>query len=796
MKMIRKILAITLVLLPIVILTAQVPPHPNSGGGPGGGNIPVGGGAPIGNGVLLLISLAIGYGFQRSFISGRNINLKAGLLLSVQKSRFMKYLTCILLAFSLGFFSMSLRGQNLIVEYNFDGDMTDELGGSILDKFGTENDGYNHNNATSGFGTDAFGTYWYWTSTLARGGGLWIDVNEDISQSYSVGIRFSFSVTESGYRKIVDYKNMTSDNGFYFYAGGKLNFYPYGTLGTSVTSNNQVVDIITTRNGVTGQFLAYIVVDNVLIQELDVSDYGNYAVPDLVNGKPRFRFFHDENVTTSEATPSGQVYSIKIWDAPIINIGGAMNNSWTGTIGSDWNTPGNWSKNTVPVITEDVEILYTVNSPVILTGTGGSCKNLTLNSNAVLTVESGGSLITAGSITNNGTVNILRSITDNLWHLVSPTVSDATANVFLGQYLQSYTEATDTWTDIIEPATVLTPGMGYALWSQAKATNYLFTGTPNTGSVSLGYTYTPEANPLHYGFNLMGNPYPSSIDWDLLNETYGAVYYYTGSAYVTWNGGGAGSQYVPPMQGFMMAPGSAGTMNLTNAHRTHNGASGYYKESEIEEGTIILQAGNAAFMDELYIMLNENATANFDLAFDAWKLFSGEIYVSQIFSFTGDKMLSIDQRPGCDQIPVGFRCGESGSFHITLRQNTTSDKLWLEDNQLNIMHDLSLKSYSFDYSPLDPDNRFVLHLNAMGIDPAFVNDLTLQVFSSDGVLHIKTTYQSIMKVQVTDLIGRMILEIKGNQAQEMEVGFNSEPGIYFVSVNTSNGIETKKIYMK
>jgi len=53
-----------------------------------------------------------------------------------------------------------------------------------------------------------------------------------------------------------------------------------------------------------------------------------------------------------------------------------------------------------------------------------------------------------------------------------------------------------------------------------------------------------------------------------------------------------------------------------------------------------------------------------------------------------------------------------------------------------------------------------------------------------------------MKVQVTDLIGRMILEIKGNQAQEMEVGFNSEPGIYFVSVNTSNGIETKKIYMK
>lgn len=45
------------------ITFAQTPPHPNGGGSPsGGGNTPVGGGAPIGGGLIILLSLAAGYG--------------------------------------------------------------------------------------------------------------------------------------------------------------------------------------------------------------------------------------------------------------------------------------------------------------------------------------------------------------------------------------------------------------------------------------------------------------------------------------------------------------------------------------------------------------------------------------------------------------------------------------------------------------------------------------------------------------------------------------------------------------
>lgn len=215
--------------------------------------------------------------------------------------------------------AISADDSDLIVYYKFDGNLSDSLGGSTLTSFDTENDGLNHNNATSGFGTDAgIGgdtTYWYWTSTLARGGGFWIDVNSSISSNYSVGVRFAFNQTSPSWRKIIDYKNMASDTGFYF-LNSNLYFYNYGGGSTSI-SDNQIIDVIATRDGTTGKFTAYIVVDGHYYKELEVDDPANQAYPTVVGGKTRFGFFFDDIATSAEATSGGKVYSIKIWNSPI-----------------------------------------------------------------------------------------------------------------------------------------------------------------------------------------------------------------------------------------------------------------------------------------------------------------------------------------------------------------------------------------------------------------------------------------------------------------------------------------------
>lgn len=64
MKTIIKIISFIILLIGFTSTMAQTPPPPN-GGNSGGGTTPVGGGAPIGGGIVILVSIALAYGYAR-----------------------------------------------------------------------------------------------------------------------------------------------------------------------------------------------------------------------------------------------------------------------------------------------------------------------------------------------------------------------------------------------------------------------------------------------------------------------------------------------------------------------------------------------------------------------------------------------------------------------------------------------------------------------------------------------------------------------------------------------------------
>jgi hypothetical protein len=261
--------------------------------------------------------------------------------------------------------------------------------------------------------------------------------------------------------------------------------------------------------------------------------------------------------------------------------------TWDGSESTDWSSAANWSQDVLPNSSLNLIIGHQANQPVISSGVGASCNNLTVNEGATLTVESGGSLITNGTITNNGTINVKRSISNGQWHLISSPTTIATANTFIGKYLQSWDEVSHSWVEITEPGTNLDAATGYLLWGTGSGnTTYTFSGTPLTGNQSKSLTYTDNGSG-NKGANLVGNPYPSSIDWDLLRGTYGAVYYLDNGNYISWNDGGSGSRYIPPMQGFFVITVANGTLGLTNAHRTHTGTTGFYKQSTASDMVVL-----------------------------------------------------------------------------------------------------------------------------------------------------------------------------------------------------------------
>jgi hypothetical protein len=72
MKKVIQILAIAIIILVPVILSAQpLPWDPSIGGG--AGSAPVGGNAPIGGGLIIMLSLAIGYGTRKIYEARKKV---------------------------------------------------------------------------------------------------------------------------------------------------------------------------------------------------------------------------------------------------------------------------------------------------------------------------------------------------------------------------------------------------------------------------------------------------------------------------------------------------------------------------------------------------------------------------------------------------------------------------------------------------------------------------------------------------------------------------------------------------
>lgn len=176
--------------------------------------------------------------------------------------------------------------------------------------------------------------------------------------------------------------------------------------------------------------------------------------------------------------------------------------------------------------------------------------DLVLKSNA----SGDASLIDLGNVEylGSGEAKVERYLTHGKWHLVSSPVSGAVAGMFTGDYLQTHSEATNVYTDVTLASDPLNIMQGYALWcTSAEATTELFSGITNTKAKSIGFTKSGE------GWNLVGNPYPSALDWDAVTipgQLGGAIWLFdptvgeNGNYKYYINGGGSANtttQYIP-----------------------------------------------------------------------------------------------------------------------------------------------------------------------------------------------------------------------------------------------------------
>ena len=314
---------------------------------------------------------------------------------------------------------------------------------------------------------------------------------------------------------------------------------------------------------------------------------------------------------------------------------------WTGTTDNDWNIAENWNVGAVPTAAINVTIptgcanYPTINAPA-------ACNNISFGSDATNTAT----LLDNRYLTVNGTATVERYFTGNDldWHLVSSPLFDATANVFLNMYLQSFDPTASQgppnygYTEITDPLISLNAMQGYGLYSNLANTNTVnFVGSLNTGTYNFNLGYHAVNNP--YGWNLTGNPYCSSIDWDLVTiptNMSKEVHYIeaaTGNNLSYVQGGVGEERNIPPMQGVFVSVSGPDVLTFDNTVRTHTGAGTFYK-SEIND-LLVLQATGENYLDKAYIYFNEQAMDEHDGIYDAYKRISlSNPELPQIFSIT------------------------------------------------------------------------------------------------------------------------------------------------------------------
>ena len=126
---------------------------------------------------------------------------------------------------------------------------------------------------------------------------------------------FQFT-NNSGFKRIIDYKNQTSDSGLYCTAN-LLQFYDALSVNTTAFVANQYVHLVVTRDDATE--LVTIYVDGVSVGSF--TDSGDLAVLDTANV---LNFFQDDLVFGGEARP-GRIALLKLYDTILDATGVAAN---------------------------------------------------------------------------------------------------------------------------------------------------------------------------------------------------------------------------------------------------------------------------------------------------------------------------------------------------------------------------------------------------------------------------------------------------------------------------------------
>ena len=476
--------------------------------------------------------------------------------------------------------------------------------------------------------------------------------------------------------------------------------------------------------------------------------------------------------------------------------------------------------------------------------------NDTLNANGNLTLLS--TAAQTALVSGSGTGEVIGNLTMQRYlptgfgykYFSSPFIGD-TVNDFSSEInlatsfpdVYSFNESLSSagWVNHTNPSGLLTPLAGYAVNFGTSSTPLTVSlrGVASNHTISTGAIYNHNM-PYTQGFNLVGNPYPSPIDWNAVggwtktnvdNAIYffsnGTINQYTGtySSYVNGvSSNGIAGNIIAAMQGFFVHVSNgtfpvAGLLAVNNTARNLNLSTVFfgYTTPQAPSPFIRLSAG---FYDEgpdgdpAAFYFKAGVDGAFDKEQDALKLMNTHTGIPNLYAIaTETARLSIYALPNTfdsvETVPLGLITAQDGwiSFKASDIENMPAGLyVYLSDTKTGIKQDLlNAPPYRLYLASGEYKNRFFLNFSTKeptaGGSPGTPANGPFQAYSTGGTLFVNGNLNPGEKaeVRVFDMQGQLVLrgEISGSSYQQFHP--NVATGIYLVSFFAMEGTQTKKI---
>jgi hypothetical protein len=404
----------------------------------------------------------------------------------------------------------------------------------------------------------------------------------------------------------------------------------------------------------------------------------------------------------------------------------------------------------------------------------------------------------------------------------------------------------------------MTPGVGYAATADRRlsyptAITVSFQGQFNSRTVSTPIVFNPAND--NESWNLIGNPYPGAVDANAFISANSAViegslYYWShaspaeatnpgneasnfnqGDYAVFTSGmggtvGGGGVQptrFIPSGQGFFVSGLANGSAIFTNAMRSVSPAtnnSQFFKTSASASKAKVNDANKlwlnlttpGGVLSQILIGYVDGATANDDgLSFDAPRVSSVSASATLYSSINNStRSYAIQGKNTADLstnevVRIGFNTVLNNTVNYTLSIDHfegrffSTNPVFVKDNRLDILHNLSNQDYTFTSESGDFKDRFQIVFNENTFSTTDLNTPSAVTIIQTGDSNFKfsTTTSNLKSITIYDLLGKAV-ERHNVNTSTLNTQFNTlSESIYIAKIELENGyICSKKIILK